>query len=388
MKSNWILGGIATAVGVGVLVAGGVLWAYGHYLGPISNQAGDWGSFGAVLGGAFTLLSAFATIGTFLFLYIQQIKNEERQQALDEDNKTKQIKHDEVVERQLSALTFEQYINHRKLFFERLNEQSSLFNGAIEFRNPEEVYNAIFTKNRPGNCEYFIEIKKPEEAKPYDLTDCIAIYKSIEDLLDNYQNKENRLELICVIDTLNDRLGIKYSGPQQEGDIYFLGYYLGINIYKINKCLAVLESVLNSIIFYSGNEKVDSIQHKGQSPLLRDALYETLTRHRRAKDSFEIRYTIEALPYLHEIYEASQQHFIDTERALDKTYRALAKLFAEQSEILKLKDFDYADSLTDIINLEIESAKIKYKDDKDVLDILEGIDSVHWKAMESLGVTR
>ena len=100
MNSRWILIGIGAAVGVGVLVAVGVLWAYGYYLGPVSRQATDWGSFGSVMSGAFTLLSSFATIGTLLFLYLQQLKNDERQQAQDIESRAKQEKHDEVVERQ------------------------------------------------------------------------------------------------------------------------------------------------------------------------------------------------------------------------------------------------------------------------------------------------
>ncbi|PBJ12925.1 hypothetical protein BSF43_18800 [Pseudomonas ogarae] len=124
MKANWILAGVGIAVGVGVLVAVGVLCAYGYYLGPVSKLTTDWGSFGSVMSGAFTLLSSFATIGTLLFLYLQQVKSEERQVALDAENLAKQQKHDVVVEKQLAALTFEQYLNHRKVFIERLNEQA------------------------------------------------------------------------------------------------------------------------------------------------------------------------------------------------------------------------------------------------------------------------
>ena len=388
MNSNWILAGAAIAVGIGLAVAGGVLWTYGHYLGPISSQAGDWGSFGSVMAGAFTLLSSFATIGTLLFLYVQQLKSEERQQLLDKENLVKQQKHDQVIERQLSALTFEQYINHRKIFFERLNEQSILFKGVIQFFNPEKVYNSIFPKNRPNNCEYVIELKSPEEAEAYDLTDCKERYKSIEKLLDNYKDKDKHLDLVLQIISLQDCLGIDYVGPSREGDIYFFGYHSGVNIYKIDGCLIFLESVLNSILFYSGNEKIGPINHKGQSSLIRDALYKTLTEYRRAKGAFEIRYTIEALPYLHEIYEASQRHFIVTERLLDETYRTLSELFSEQSEILKLKDFDYADRLTDIILNEIKNAKIKYKDNQDAIQFIEKVDNIHWQAMEKLGVTQ
>ena len=164
MKANWILAGVGVAVGIGILVAVGVLWAYGYYLGPISRLATDWGSFGSVMSGAFTLLSSFATIGTLLFLYLQQLKGEERQNAQDADNLVKQQKHDIVVEKQLAALTFEQYLNHRKVFIERLNEQSIFFRRDIGFADPDRVYTAMFVKNSPSHCEYKVEVGKPENA--------------------------------------------------------------------------------------------------------------------------------------------------------------------------------------------------------------------------------
>lgn len=90
MKANWILALVCAAIFFGVIVAVGVIGAYGYYLGPISRIATDWGSFGSVMSGAFTLLSSFATIGTLLFLYLQQIKGDERQAAQDAGNFIKQ----------------------------------------------------------------------------------------------------------------------------------------------------------------------------------------------------------------------------------------------------------------------------------------------------------
>ncbi|NJP03570.1 hypothetical protein HBH25_22335 [Pseudomonas sp. hsmgli-8] len=108
MKPKWILVGIATAVWTGLLVAVGVLGVYWYKLGPISGLATDWGSFGSVLSGAFTLLSSLATIGTLLFLYLQKIKSEQRQKQVDIENADRQDKHDDVVRKQVAALTFEQ----------------------------------------------------------------------------------------------------------------------------------------------------------------------------------------------------------------------------------------------------------------------------------------
>ena len=387
MKSNRILVGVWAAVGVGVVVAIGVLGAYGHYLGPVSRNATDWGSFGSVMAGAFTLLSSFATIGTLLFLYLQQLKGEERQILLDIENQDKQQKHDIVVEKQLAALTFEQYLNHRKVFIERLNEQSVFFRGDIGFADPDRVYTAMFAKNSPSHCEYKVEIGKPENAKAYDLTDCLAIYASISELLENYRDMEKHLVLVQKIVHLQGCLGITYVGAHKEGDIFFMGLNAGLNIYDISKTLQRIERVLNSILFFTGNEKAASIQHKGQSSLIRDGLYKTLTEYHRAKGGIELRFRIEALPYLHELYEISQIHFIVTERILEKTYFALATMLGNYCEIEKLADFDYADELTTIILREIETAKKQYADNPDEMRILNRADSCLWAAMNHLGVT-
>lgn len=388
MKAKWILGGVGIALVVGVVVAIAVLCAYGYYLGPISRSTTDWGSFGSVMSGAFTLLSSFATIGTLLFLYLQQIKSEERQIAQDADNLVKQQKHDHVVEKQLAALTFEQYLNHRKVFIERLNEQAVYFKGLIRFLDPDRVYSAMFPNNSPGRCDYNVTIIEPANAKAYDLTDCLAIYKSIGELLGNYKDREEHLRLVQKMLHLQGCLGIEYIGAHREGDIFFLGRNAGLNIYHIEETLFRIENVLNSILFYTGNQRVAPIHHKGQGGLIRDALYRTLTSYNRAQGAFEIRYEVDALPILHELYEVSQQHLVVTERMLEETYQQLARIFSDYKEVEKLKEFDYADHVTDIIHNELQSEILKYKDDPVASEILARADRYHWAAMEKLGVTR
>ena len=386
MKANWILAGVGIAIGTGVLVAIGVLGAYGYYLGPVSRQATDWGSFGSVMAGAFTLLSSFATIGTLLFLYLQQMKNDEKQEKIDLQNQLKEKKHDEVVEKQLKALTFEQYLNHRKLFIERLNEQTIFFRDEIGFPNPERVYNAMFPKNSPSHCEYRVDLVDPQDAKARDLTDCVAIYRSIGLLLENYGDKENHLKLIQQIVHMQGCLGISYAGNHREGDIYFADKNAGLNIYTIEKTLIRIESVLNSILFYTGNEALPQIHHKGQSSLVRDALYDTIANYYRGKDSVGIKFDIDALRYLHQLYEDSQICFVVTERLLEESYIALVELFSSHEEIEKLKDRNYAAGLMDLITHEIDEAKEMYIFDPVQEGILRRIYNTSEVAKASLGL--
>lgn len=190
MRTNWILFGVVVALALGIVVAIGILWAYVHFLGPVSLDPDDWGAFGSVVGGAFTLLGSFATIGTLLFLYLQQHRN------------------DTVVAQQLIALTFEQYLSHRKLFFERLEEQSAAFRNEISFPNPERVYNAMFPNNRPNHCEYQISLGDPNQCKAGDLTDCNVIYASIGHLLGEHHAPEKMIDLALKIVDLQGHLGM------------------------------------------------------------------------------------------------------------------------------------------------------------------------------------
>ena len=386
MKENWILTLIGAAVGIGIAVAVGVLWAYGHYLGPISRQATDWGSFGSVMSGAFTLLSSFATIGTLLFLYLQQLKGERRQAAQDTENIITQQKHDKVVEKQLAALTFEQYLNHRKVFIERLNEQSVFFKGVIGFADPDRVYTAMFPKNSPSHCEYKVAIGRPEEAKAYDLTDCLAIYASISELLENYRDMEKHLVLIQRIVHLQGCLGMTYVGDIRDGDICFLNHHAGLNIYEISKTLLRIERVLNSIMFYTGNEDVASIHHKGQSPLLRDGLYKTLTEYHRAKGSIEIKFQTEALPHLHYIWNEVQAAFTNEKRLFLETSIALSILLSDHQEIRQLQFSEYAEELTRVIGYDILVAKLEYQESPRALEILESMKRSNDEVKELLAV--
>lgn len=140
-------------------------------------------------------------------------------------------------------------------------------------------------------------------------------------------------------------------------------------------------------MFYTGNENTTKIHHKGESSLLRDAIHHTLTEYRRAKGAWNIRYEIDALPYLHRIYHGSETQIKPGERILEETFTRLSILFADPKEVEKLVDFDYANTLTDMILHEIKEAQKQYKDDQTALALLSKIDDYHWKAMELLGVT-
>lgn len=386
MASKWTLKLLAAAICFGVAVAFGVLVAYWYYLGPISREASNWGVFGSVMSGAFTLLSSVATIGTLLFLYHQQSKNEAKQADQETQNRLREQKHDLVVEKQLSALTFEQYLKHRKLFIDRLNEQSDLFNRAIRFPYPEKVYQRIFKANSPSHCDYAVEIRSPEEAEAYDLSDCVARFTTISTLLTFPLNEEKQLELLVSMCQLQGILGMKYCADTTDGDIFFLNNATGFNIYDLAAALKRIEHVLNSILFYSGNEMLATVSYKAEGGLLRDAIYKTLTLSKRAKAAFEIKYTTASFIELHAIYDISQMRFGTSARLLDNTFSALSVLFSERKNLEKLMKNDFAQSLCDTIYLEINESIGTHRFDEKAMDALNKASHHHMKVVSILGV--
>lgn len=131
-KSKWLLAAWAL-IGMGVITFGGVLFTlYGSYLGPISHEHAAWSSFGSLLSGFFMVASTGATIATLLFLAHQN-------RQIQKTNAIQQ----QVTQAQLAATNFEQYVNHRRFFMERLTELQSSFGNAFNFEERESLYNKV-----------------------------------------------------------------------------------------------------------------------------------------------------------------------------------------------------------------------------------------------------
>nr|WP_059391410.1 hypothetical protein [Pseudomonas toyotomiensis] len=224
-------------------------------------------------------------------------------------------------------------------------------------------------------------------AKAQDLTDCLAIYSSIIGLLEKTNDMEKMLVLVQKIFHLQGCLGIKYVGTQKDGDMLFMELNTGLNIYDIPRSLHRIERVFNSILFFTGNKDVESICNKGAGPYLRDGLYR-LNNYHRAKGGVEVHYESEFLPLLHELYEISGYEFMLRDSILWATHANLSVVLSSYDEVKKLKEFDYADELTDKIMEDIKSASEKYKDNPEIKAYIDKADRCHWAAMESLGVLR
>lgn len=132
-KRNWIW------IAMAVVMAGlgyKLFSTYAEKLPYVSNEHAAWSSFGSLMAGFFTLTGTVATIATLLFLARQ---NREMQK---------------VTKAQMDTLTFERYINHRKLFSDHLSELVATHKNTFVFRDPSRLYNSIFPDNSPHHCDF------------------------------------------------------------------------------------------------------------------------------------------------------------------------------------------------------------------------------------------
>lgn len=267
MSRKWLV----LAVAVGVLPIAFVLREYSTHLGGISTKPEDWGAFGSLLGGLFTYLAAVGTIGTLVFLIIQQQKNEQSRE-----------KHERLIIQQMDVLAFEQFRNHRMMFFDKLNELSKEYNDEIHFPERDRVYSSFFYMNTPRETTFKLSIDGEKGSKYHDIIDCIAKYKNITELLSNYRNGRKITDLLMDIGELNYCLGISLKRQPQAGDIFFHGENIAVNVECIDKAIERIERVFNEILFFSENQPLESINHKAQAPYLRDYVKEQLAKPRNS----------------------------------------------------------------------------------------------------------
>lgn len=193
-----------------VLFAGTVFYLYARNLGDISHTDGPWSSFGSLLSGVFTLVGAGATIGTLLFLSKQ---NQYMQK---------------VTEAQLSAMNFEQYINHRRLFMDRLHELENTFEKKFVFVDGERLYNLIFPNNGPTNLEFKVIPCCDDSGE--NLLGRIGVHLTqLEDALDKGVWKgRDALDLADLLMRIYGELQLRWIDDPCDGDIKFFGKNSGV----------------------------------------------------------------------------------------------------------------------------------------------------------------
>lgn len=309
-------------IGAGIAFFVVTFITYFFSLGPLSHKHEAWSSFGSMLAGVFTLVGSTATIATLLFLNAQ-FKEQQK-----------------VTAKQIQAVTFEQYVNHRKLFFERLKEIEESLDGKIKFKNHDNLYHNIFPQNSPHQCLFTVQIVSGELAKVGDLSDMHSSYVLLKGML------EKSLWLPIEADNLVNHLimmpnalSFLHVGDEYDGDMELEGYNFGINIYSIDEYVNRVTTILNAFLTFTGNSPVPSIVHRAESYELRKALMQNFDGRYAAKHG------LVPIKKIKMIDELARLHFwIDQakdtagQRMFLEAWQKLNILFSSKLKVNELKD--------------------------------------------------
>jgi hypothetical protein len=314
----------------GAAVSMGVLVFYGASLGSISNDPTDWGSFGAVLSGSFTLLAATATIGTLLLLIGQQ---------------KAQI---ELNSEQLKSTRFQQYHAHRSVFFERLRSVENAHHNNMAFWNPEGLYQKIFYQNTPTNCEYVLPFI---DDRPGSLADIRNGISMLFECLASPPTPELARSIPEDILSIQDRLHIRNSSAPYDGDIIFrpnvdITINTGINIYSIAESIHQIIAAYNSIAQYGGVKVFgDRPSNEG---IWKDSFIETFVGINPPKYPLYALKEVPGLFRIEELYLLTR----DTRKAnkdflFEMSFRMLEQVFTSRHTVAELTKNERAKDVID-----------------------------------------
>lgn len=249
-EGRWWIWGAWLTIGVGVVGFGVVLFTlYGINLGPISHEHAAWSNFGSLLSGFFMVASTGATVATLLFLAHQ---NKQIQKTNTEQQR--------VTNAQLAAVNFEQYVNHRRFFMERLSELQSMFGNTFVFEDNDALYNKVFPKNTPTNLEFEAEVVIDPASQNYLGTFNLHL-SALSDYASNpREDNRNGGWLVGKLINLSEALNLRMINEVSEGDLVFGGKRTAINICASDKFVSIAKAIYDSFMFYTGNDKIAGLK--------------------------------------------------------------------------------------------------------------------------------
>lgn len=299
-----------------VLILSGItiFGTYWHFLPKISNDHAAWSSFGSLLSGFFTLGGVMATIATLLFLNAQNQS------------------HQSFVEWQITALTLDQYINHRRLFIERLVELQNSHNNVFRFSSVETSYNAIFPHNNPTKVDTKVSPTHDGDAKNL-LGQLNILFEQAFTLLSLAEWEASDItSLLSTLSTIAYKMNIEWVAETVDGDVIHDDENIGVNIYFLDEGIKRLLSVFNSHLFFTGNPKIERTGadiggHK------RDTIMRHFLDH-RFNNGIRIFKDAPSLVKFEELYlELKAARDLEGKRLMPGTHRWLEVIFSNRDSL-------------------------------------------------------
>lgn len=173
------------------ILAAGTLLLYGYTFGwTLSSFANDWGVFGSLLGGCFTLIGAIITTLTFILLRDQQQLTAK------------------ALQKQIDSTTFDQYRQHRAAFNDLVN--LSTCSGCFSVPEPKNLYKKIFPENSPIEITLRVNLVS-ENGNPSALGGIITNLEKIYKILDGQLQQTPGQNLATLMHQIIYTLELKHS---------------------------------------------------------------------------------------------------------------------------------------------------------------------------------
>lgn len=333
-KRNWIW------IAMAVVMAGlgyKLFSTYAEKLPYVSNEHAAWSSFGSLMAGFFTLTGTVATIATLLFLARQ---NREMQK---------------VTKAQMDTLTFERYINHRKLFSDHLQELVALHKNAFTFRDPSSLYSAIFPENGPHHCSFAVLPNYDTDGDGENhVGKIMSKMKALKAYLDNAQFKEDDADefALLLIDLSYSICMIEPAGELRDGDVQFLDRFYGFNIYTLDDFVKPCLSICNMILRFTNNPLLDVRGFHANSRYVRDGMMKRFLFPSKRK-AMKVFSRIKGISILAFVFFESQRLREGAEYLFPETVKNLSVKFMSADNVNSLVDDAKFKDILDVLLYEV-----------------------------------
>lgn len=185
-------------ISFGLALCGIVLSLYFIEFGKfgLSKDPTEWASFGSLLAGIFTFLSATGTIGTLIFM-IRQHQQLTLSQA-------------EIARKQMEILEFEKYEKHKSTLYESFEFIENYYDGRYYFPSKIRAYHKLFPNNSPKMTKY-------ESSKDIAVCSYIKTYNEIV-----LSAREGKIS-ISQLESLSEIINFIIVHPKRKGRKYVSG---------------------------------------------------------------------------------------------------------------------------------------------------------------------
>lgn len=260
-----------------------------------------------------------------------------------------------VTKAQMDTLTFERYINHRKLFADHLQELVALHKNTFTFRDPSSLYSAIFPENSPHHCSFSVTPTYDANGDGTNqIGEMLAKLKRLRtDLNQTKFDKDEPQELILLLIVLAYYIFmIEPTKPTQEGDVRFLKDEYGINIYSLKSFIEPCLSIANMILRFTNNPLLDVREFYSDSRFVREAL---IKRYHLSdtKDAITVHSEIKGIKVLAFVFFEAQRLREGTEYIFPNTVKLLNEKFRSVETVSTLIDDSVFNDMLDVLLFEV-----------------------------------